>query len=121
MLQIQGVIEMPLYEYEREDGTRFEMLQKFSDKPISLCPSTGQKVERLISESAFHLKGSGWYKTDYKNGAAKTKAKGSEEGSSTSEGSSKSAETKEASPTTASSSDAGCNGTGKGSCSACSD
>jgi len=110
---------MPLYEYEREDGTRFEMLQKFSDQPISICPSTGQKVERLISESAFHLKGSGWYKTDYKNGAAKPEAKGSEESSTSSESSNKSAETKEAASTTTGSSEASCNGTG--SCSACSD
>jgi len=72
---------MPLYEYEREDGSRFELLQKFSDEPISECPTTGQKVKRLISESAFHLKGTGWYKTDYKNKPPKSKNKGKQEGS----------------------------------------
>lgn len=56
---------MPTYEYEREDGTRFEIVQKITEDALTACPTTGQKVKRLVSAPAFHLKGSGWYKTDY--------------------------------------------------------
>lgn len=61
---------MPIYEYEREDGTRFEIIQKISDDALIECPTTGQKVTRLVSQSAFHLKGGGWYKTDYSSGSS---------------------------------------------------
>lgn len=56
---------MPTYEYEREDGTRFELEQRISENALETCPTTGQKVKRLISATSFQLKGSGWYKTDY--------------------------------------------------------
>lgn len=56
---------MPTYEYEREDGTRFELQQSISENALEKCPTTGQKVKRLISSTSFQLKGSGWYKTDY--------------------------------------------------------
>ena len=56
---------MPTYEYEREDGTRFEVQQSISEDALKKCPTTGQKVIRLISSTSFQLKGSGWYKTDY--------------------------------------------------------
>lgn len=58
---------MPLYEYEcLKCGHRFERIQKFSDKPVSACPQCKKgKVKQLLSASSFHLKGSGWYATDY--------------------------------------------------------
>jgi putative FmdB family regulatory protein len=56
---------MPLYEYECEAGHRFEKIQKFSDPPIEKCPTCGTSVHKLISSPAFHLKGTGWYITDY--------------------------------------------------------
>lgn len=58
---------MPLYEYEcLKCGHRFERIQKFSDKPVSSCPHCKKgKVKQLLSASSFHLKGSGWYATDY--------------------------------------------------------
>ena len=58
---------MPLYEYECSDcGERFEVIQKFSDKPVKTCRKCGgKKVERLISSSAIQFKGTGWYVTDY--------------------------------------------------------
>jgi predicted nucleic acid-binding Zn ribbon protein len=53
-------------------------MQGISDEPLKRCPSCGTKVTKLISLSAFHLKGSGWYATDYakKDGGKETKAKG---------------------------------------------
>jgi len=40
-------------------------MQKFSDAPVASCPKCGGSVRKLISNSSFHLKGSGWYLTDY--------------------------------------------------------
>ncbi|MEJ5358781.1 MAG: FmdB family zinc ribbon protein [Desulfobacterales bacterium] len=57
---------MPIYEYECERcGAVEEVFQKFSDKPLSRCPKCSGKMHKLISQSTFHLKGSGWYVTDY--------------------------------------------------------
>ncbi len=59
---------MPIYEYECcECGQVQEIMQKMSDKPLSKCPHCSGKVQKLISHSTFHLKGSGWYATDYAN------------------------------------------------------
>jgi predicted nucleic acid-binding Zn ribbon protein len=41
-------------------------MQKFSDQPLSRCPSCSGKVSKIISNCSFQLKGSGWYVTDYK-------------------------------------------------------
>jgi putative FmdB family regulatory protein len=60
---------MPLYEYKCHScGKIFEVIQKFSDEPLKTHPECGGEVERLISRSAFQLKGSGWYATDYAKG-----------------------------------------------------
>lgn len=62
---------MPLYEYRCETcGAVFEVMQKFSDTPISIHEGCGGSVEKLISRSAIQFKGTGWYVTDYarKNG-----------------------------------------------------
>lgn len=58
---------MPTYEYIREDGSRFDWLQKMSDAPLTECPQTGQKVRRAIhGGSGVIYKGTGFYNTDYK-------------------------------------------------------
>ena len=66
---------MPIYEYQCEScqGVR-EVLQKFSDKPLKTCPECGGKMHKLMSLNAFHLKGEGWYVTDYKGKNASTQA-----------------------------------------------
>ncbi|MBV9223470.1 MAG: zinc ribbon domain-containing protein [Acidobacteriaceae bacterium] len=57
---------MPLYEYQCENcGERFEVMQKFSDEPLTVHEKCGGKVERLLSAPAIQFKGSGWYVTDY--------------------------------------------------------
>lgn len=59
---------MPIYEYEcSKCGHVHEIMQKMSDKPLSKCPQCSGKLQKIISQSAFHLKGSGWYVTDYAN------------------------------------------------------
>lgn len=75
---------MPLYEYQCEScGHRFEVIQKFSDAPIEVCPKCGAKVHKLISSPAIQFKGSGWYITDYakKDSTSATKAGSAKEGS----------------------------------------
>jgi putative FmdB family regulatory protein len=57
---------MPIYEYEcTKCGKIEEALQKFSDKPLTKCKHCAGKLTKLVSHSSFHLKGSGWYVTDY--------------------------------------------------------
>jgi len=57
---------MPIYEYEcTQCGRIEEALQHFSDKPLSKCQFCSGKLQKLISQTTFHLKGSGWYVTDY--------------------------------------------------------
>jgi len=57
---------MPIYEYEcAKCGHQTETWQKFSDKPMTKCELCQGKMKKLISQSTFHLKGSGWYVTDY--------------------------------------------------------
>ena len=57
---------MPLYEYEcGACGHRFEIIQKFSDQPITECPTCLGTLRKLQSAPAFQLKGTGWYATDY--------------------------------------------------------
>lgn len=60
---------MPIYEYSCEHcGHRFERMQKVSAASPD-CPTCGGDTSRLVSLSAFHLKGSGWYASDYKPSA----------------------------------------------------
>ena len=64
---------MPLYEYECHDcRRRVEVIQRFSDHPLSVCDACGGRLDRLLSAPAIQFKGSGWYITDYsrKNGSS---------------------------------------------------
>ncbi len=57
---------MPIYEYACEAcGGQFELMQKFSDPPKKKCERCGGRLKKLMSSTAFQLKGSGWYATDY--------------------------------------------------------
>ncbi len=68
---------MPIYEYKCEDcGHELEVIQKFSDDPLSECPKCKKRaLKKLLSASAFHLKGTGWYETDFKNSGSKPEKK----------------------------------------------
>jgi putative FmdB family regulatory protein len=70
---------MPIYEYRcHKCGQTLEMMQKFSDAPLNRCPACGGKVSKIISNCSFHLKGSGWYVTDYKKNGSGWKDKAPE-------------------------------------------
>ena len=57
---------MPIYEYRcTACGHRLEVLQKMSDRPLRKCTECSGKLEKLVSVSAFQLKGGGWFAGDY--------------------------------------------------------
>jgi len=95
---------MPLYEYQCQScGIRFERIQKYSDPLVSVCPTCGGAVEKLLSSPAFQFKGSGWYVTDYarksgESSSGKPAAKDSE--SKASDASSSSSSSSESSSST---------------------
>lgn len=63
---------MPIYEYRCQNCQhQFEVTQKISDTPLTLCNNCGKpSLTKLISGAAFQFKGSGWYVTDYKKNVA---------------------------------------------------
>lgn len=83
---------MPIYEYRCEEcGEVFEKLQKITEKPIKKCVHCGGPAHRIISQSTFILKGTGWYATDYPSSDRKrgiSKEKSSTDSSSTTSSSS---------------------------------
>jgi putative FmdB family regulatory protein len=92
---------MPIYEYRRPDGSTFEMVQSFSDDPLTHDPDTGVPVERVLHAPALHFKGKGFYNTDYgtrkrqrETASAADGSGGSSEGSSSESKDSSAPETK---------------------------
>ena len=71
---------MPIYEYQCQKCREVtEAMQKFSDSPLTQCPSCRGELKKMISHSSFHLKGSGWYVTDYsRKGSSAPEGKKSE-------------------------------------------
>lgn len=64
---------MPIYEYHCSlCNHELEIIQKFSDSPLTDCPNCGKSgLEKVVSSTAFHLKGTGWYVTDFKDSGKK--------------------------------------------------
>ena len=86
---------MPTYQYTcTECGEPLEAVQKFSDAPLAVCPACGGRLRKVFSAVGIVFKGSGFYRTDSRNGAsatapaAKDKEKSSSESSSASDSSS---------------------------------
>jgi putative FmdB family regulatory protein len=79
---------MPIYEYRCERGHTFEVMQRMTDDPLTVCDEHGTPVQRVFHPVAVHFKGSGFYNTDY--GKKKSGAAGSSSEGSSSEDSSKS-------------------------------
>jgi len=68
---------MPVYEYEcRSCGKLHEIMQRYTDTPLAKCPECGGEMRKLISNTSFVLKGTGWYKTDYAPGGSGKAAEG---------------------------------------------
>jgi len=82
---------MPIYEYRCPNGHTFEVFQRMTDPPVSVCETCGAgPVEKLLFPVAVHFKGSGFYSTDYGRGSRKAAGKDSDAGSTSSDGGAKS-------------------------------
>ena len=99
---------MPIYEYQCEKCGEFEVTQRITEGPLKKCPTCKRKVKKLISSTSFHLKGSGWYVTDYarkgkdgggKDDGAKEGGAASKSGESKSSGAESSASSSESKST----------------------
>ena len=65
---------MPIYEYRCDTCEKVhEVIQKFSDAPLTECPECKASVTKMVSLGSFALKGTGWYTTDYKRKGAEVK------------------------------------------------
>jgi putative FmdB family regulatory protein len=77
---------MPIYEYLCPDGHRFDVVQRFSDEPVTVCEVCGKPVQRVLHAPAVHYKGKGFYSTDYGRGG-KSNGDKADSGSSSDSGS----------------------------------
>ena len=75
---------MPIYEYRCDKcGKEFELFQGIADPAAKSCKFCKGPIHKLMSLSSFHLKGSGWYATDYGGKKAPAPEKKKDEGKST--------------------------------------
>jgi putative FmdB family regulatory protein len=90
---------MPIYEYQcAACGQVVEKWQKISEEPLTTCPSCGGSLSKLISNCSFHLKGSGWYVTDYHGSPSGAAASTVSEAGKPTEGADSDAKSGEAKP-----------------------
>jgi putative FmdB family regulatory protein len=82
-----SIANMPTYTYRREDGTTFEIRQKFSDDPLETDPETGQQVTRVVHAAGIVFKGSGFYVNDSKGSKANLTTPKSDNGDTANKGS----------------------------------
>ena len=73
---------MPIYEYRCSScGFQKEYLRKVTDPLLSSCPDCGREsFQKMLTAAGFHLKGSGWYATDFKSAGARPQAEEKEAG-----------------------------------------
>ena len=61
---------MPTYQYTCTDcGDPVEAVQKFTDAPLTICAACGGKLRKVFSPVGIVFKGSGFYRTDNRNGS----------------------------------------------------
>lgn len=67
---------MPIYAYRCEAcGFAKDVLQKMSDAQLTVCPTCHQEsFKKQVTAAGFQLKGTGWYVTDFRGGAATGKS-----------------------------------------------
>jgi putative FmdB family regulatory protein len=71
---------VPVYVYRRQDGSTFELEQRMADDALVSCPTTGQRVARVLQPFTPRYKGTGFYSTDHRRtkAAEQPKAAGGE-------------------------------------------
>lgn len=88
---------MPIYEYKCKKGHVFEVMQSFSDDPLTKCEVCGAPVQKVFHPVSVHFKGSGFYNTDYGTKRRAREAKENKESSSKSSDSATKSESSSAS------------------------
>ena len=76
---------VPFYEYRRQDGTTFEVMQSMSEPQLTEDPETGEPVQRVFHPIAVHFKGKGFYNTDYGTRNRQRETAANQEGTSKAE------------------------------------
>jgi len=100
-------VAMPTYEYAcSKCGEHLEVVQSFRDKPLKKCPACGGRLKKVFGNVGIVFKGSGFYKTDSRNGSKSSKVAASSDKAST-------AESGSTSDSSSSSSDTSSSGTSK--------
>ena len=62
---------MPIYEYKcKSCGTVVEVIQRSGDRPLRKCTKCSGRMEKIVSRTAFILKGGGWFTEGYHKGGA---------------------------------------------------
>lgn len=56
---------MPTYVYKREDGSTFEVVHPITQKPLDVCPTTGQRVKVVPQAANTVFRGAGWARDGY--------------------------------------------------------
>jgi putative FmdB family regulatory protein len=103
---------VPTYQYACTDcGDRSEVVQRFTDDPLTVCSACGGKLRKVFSPVGIVFKGSGFYRTDSRNGSSTVAAgkdgAGKDTGSSGSNGSSESSSNGDGSKSSSSTGDSG--------------
>jgi len=82
---------VPTYQYTcTECGEPLEAVQKFTDAPLAVCPACGGRLRKVFSAVGIVFKGSGFYRTDSRNGASATAPASKDKDKSSAESSSSS-------------------------------
>jgi predicted nucleic acid-binding Zn ribbon protein len=71
-------LKCPVCVYRRQDGSTFEIEQRITEDSLVRCPTTGQKVERVLQPFTPRYKGTGFYSTDHRKSTVKERPKGGE-------------------------------------------
>ncbi|MGW0038150.1 FmdB family zinc ribbon protein [Gordonia sp. NPDC003376] len=93
---------MPTYSYAcTECDNKFDIVQSFSDDALTQCPQCTGRLRKLFNSVGIVFKGSGFYRTDSRNGSSASETSSS---SSKSESSSSSSSSSDSSSSSSSSS-----------------
>ena len=97
---------MPTYQYACTScGERLEVVQKFSDDPLTVCPACSGALRKVFSPVGVVFKGSGFYKTDSRSKSTSTSSSSSSSSPAKSDSGSSSSGSSDTAPSTGGSGD----------------
>jgi putative FmdB family regulatory protein len=73
--------DMPTYSYQCDDcGHSFDARQKFTEDPLTVCPTCEGQIRRVFHPTPIVFKGSGWYINDSKGKSATASGSAAKDG-----------------------------------------